>query len=573
MNEEDNIEISNQTSDQKNEKRKKKKRRMKTSSTESKDQPNTKPENLLPTISSVISGQEQTILPIDDPRVKISYSNKEEEQNIQPERIKLRKRNVKRERREKEMMEGYKDEEKKEEIQNYMNPNSKTTKSMNDQITYMPEESPEENTNINQIDENEKKVLRNDMNKFFKRANVVEDENKGKFKDENIGTIPTKEIDPNNLFVLDEDDGEIDYLSGQQAYDLSVFLESHKFIKCNKNFDRKFVDLVKRKIIRFERNLLDIDKDKFFILYELQISEQTNLCLTDVATLNAIKSIILSYPSVHLIILFSDEVFYNKNSMKYDYSLINEFCQEKLINILIYLNLEPENEKRIHAISTKTFKTKNKELENEKNKLKELLNKRRLRKLFNFISKEEEKNESLLDYPCYLAVAANPSIYKDYIPQITEEYKCLIINSIYYMNRYQLCFDASKILSFNEPAVIALKIVPPLKGVNGREAFSEIDEENTILSSDENISLNKKLTDLAYIPSEKVNPNLDILCQYLAFLEEDNDNYYDMLKRYENGKIDSSEVKSKVYNLIHDKFHIFKEKDINDIDISHILIK
>ena len=110
------------------------------------------------------------------------------------------------------------------------------------------------------------------------------------------------------------------------------------------------------------------------------------------------------------------------------------------------------------------------------------------------------------------------------------------------MNRYQLCFEASKILSFNEPAVIALKIVPPLKGVNGREAFSEIDEENTILSSDEKISLNKKLTDLAYIPSEKVNPNLDILCQYLAFLEEDNDNYYDMLKRYEDGKIDSSEV-------------------------------
>ena len=572
MNEEDNIEISNQTSDQKNEKRKKKKRRMKTSSTENKDQPNDQPENILPTISSVISGQGQTILPIDDPRVKINSSNNEEEQNIQPERIKLRKRNVKREQREKEMMEGVKGEENKEEIQNYMNPKSKITKSMNEQITYMPEELPEEKTNINQIDEDEKKVLRSDMNKFFKRANVVEDENKGKFKDENIRTIPTKEIDPNNLFVLDEDDGEIDYLPGQQAYDLSVFLESHKFIKSNKNFDRKFVDLVKRKIIRFERNLLDVEKDKFFILYELQISELTNLCLTDVATLNAIKSILLSYPSVHLIILFSDEEFYNKNSMKYDYSLIKEFYQEKLINILIYLNLEPENEKRIHAISTKKFKTKNKELEKEKNELKELLNKRWLRKLFNFTSKEEEKNESLLDYPCYLAVATNPSIYKEYIPQITEEYKCLIINSIYYMNRYQLCFDASKILSFNEPAVIALKIVPPLKGVNGREAFSEIDEENTILSSDEKISLDKKLTDLAYIPSEKVNPNLDILCQYLAFLEEDNDNYYDMLKRYEDGKIDSSEVKSKVFNLIHDKFHIFKEKDINDIDISNIMI-
>jgi hypothetical protein len=46
-----------------------------------------------------------------------------------------------------------------------------------------------------------------------------------------------------------------------------------------------------------------------------------------------------------------------------------------------------------------------------------------------------------------------------------------------------------------------------------------------------------------------------------------------MLKRYEDGKIDSSEVKSKVYDLIYEKFHIFKEKDINEIDISHIMIK
>ena len=541
---------------------------MKTSSTENKDEQNTQPETALPTISSIISGNGQTSLPIDDPRVKISGSNYEEEQNIPQERTRLRKRNVKREQREKENM-----EDEKEEVQNYMNPKSKITKSMNEQITYMPEESPEENANINQIDEKEKNVLRSNMNKFFKRAHAVEDENKDKIKDMNIGTVPTKEIDPNSLFILDEDDGEMDYLPGQKAYDLSVFLESHKFIKNNKNFDRKFVDLVKRQIIRFEKNLLDIDKDKFFILYELQVSEQTNLCLTDIATLNAIKYVFLSYPSVHLIILFSDEEFYNKNSMKYDFSLIMEFCKEKLINILIYLNLEPENEKRIHAISTKKFKIKNKEFENEKNQLKELLNKRWLKKLFNFTTKEEEKNESLLDYPCYLAAAANPSIYKDYIPEITEEYKCLIINSIYYMNRYQLCFDASKILSFNEPAVIALKIVPPLKGVNGREAFSEIDEENTILSSDEKISLNKKLTELAFIPSEHVNPNLDILCQYLAFLEEDNDNYYDMLKRYENGKIDSGEVRSKVNNLIQDMFHIFKEKDINDIDIRHLIIK
>ena len=140
------------------------------------------------------------------------------------------------------------------------------------------------------------------------------------------------------------------------------------------------------------------------------------------------------------------------------------------------------------------------------------------------------------------------------------------------MNRYQLCFDASKVLSFNEPAIIALKIVPPLKGVNGREAFSDLDENNTILSTDEKISLNKKLNDLAYSDSENRNPNLDVSCQYLGFLEEDNDNYYDMIKRFEERKIEASEVTRKVYTLITDLFQIFKEKDISDIDISTIMI-
>ena len=215
---------------------------------------------------------------------------------------------------------------------------------------------------------------------------------------------------------------------------------------------------------------------------------------------------------------------------------------------------------------------KEKEFENEKNKLKPLLNKKWTRKLFNLTKKEEERNDKFLDYPCYLAVAANPLIYKAYIPEITEEYRCLIINSIFFMNRYQLCFDAAKILSFNEPAVIALKIVPPLKGVNGREALYDMDDTNTILSNDENISLSKKLNELTYSDSENRNPNLDISCQYLGFLEEDNDNYYDMIKRFEEKKIEASEVTKKVFTLITDLFQIFKEKDINDIDNTKIMI-
>ena len=560
--EEEKYEISNQTPEQKNEKRKKKKRRGKTLSTGDNDQT---PENALPTVSSIITGEGDIKLPIDDAPKKIDEQNNEDEQNIQqgrPTRLRGRRKDQK----EKENI-----EEKKEEINNLYNI-SNQTKPMNEQITYKPEDDFPESNNIEQIDENEKKNLRKDMNKFFKRAQIVDDEENG--NKGNNGTIPSKEIDPNELFIVDEDQGEINYLPGQKAYDLSVFLESHKFITKNEDISKKFVELVKRQTIRFERNLLELsENNQFFILYELQVSDQINLCLTEIATLNAIKYIFLAFPSVHLIIMFSDEEYYNKNSMKYENALIKEFCQDRLKNILLYLDLEPEDEKRIHAFSTKQFKTKNKEFENQKNKLKPLLNKKWTRKLFNLTSKEEERNDKFLDYPCYLAAAANPLIYKDYIPEITEEHRCLIINSIFFMNRYQLCFDAAKILSFNEPAVIALKIVPPLKGVNGREAFSDIDEENTILSSDENISLNKKLNELAYSDSENRNPNLDVPCQYLGILEEDNDNYYDMIKRFEERKIDDSEVKKKIFSLVTDLFQIFREKDSSDIDTSKKMIK
>ena len=564
MKEEESYEISNQTPEQKNEKRKKKKRRGKTLSTEDNDQSNTQPENTLPTVSSILSGEGDIKLPIDDAPYKMREQNAEKEQNnqqVRPTRLRGRRKDQK---------EIENIEEKKEEINNNYYPKSYQTKSMNEQITYIPDEP--EDKNVDQISENEKKALRYNMNKNFKRAKIVDDEENG--KNQNNGNIPSKEIDPNNLFQVDEDQGEINYLPGQKAYDLSVFLESHKFITKNKNIDKKFVDLVKRQTIRFERNLLELsENNQFFILYELQVSEQINLCLTEIATLNAIKYIFLAFPYVHLIIMFSDEEFYNKNSTQYENALIKEFCKDKSQNILLYLNLEPEDEKRIHAFSTKQFKTKNTEFENEKNKLKQLLNKQWTRKLFNLTKKEEEREDKFLDYPCYLAVAANPLIYKDYIPEITEEYRCLIINSIFFMNRYQLCFDAAKILSFNEPSVIVLKIVPPLKGVNGREAFCDIDENNTILSSDENISLNKKLNDLAYSDDENRNPNLDVSCQYLGFLEEDNDNYYDMIKRFEERKIEASEVTKKIFSLITDLFQIFKEKDISDIDTSKIMIK
>ena len=512
-------------------------------------------QNLI-TISSILT-DEKSNLPIKEPSVKkIDENNKETENN---ENNLNRLRNDKKEKNEEEK------KEKSEELSKI-----KEMGSVTDQITYKEEEvSPDLNDNENggaetDVGPKEKKV-------FIKRANIVENDENEK-KNDNNNIIPLREINPNELIEIDEEDGSLDYLEAEKEYELSVLLESHKFIKKNKNFDKFFIELVKREIIRYERNLLELKNDKFFILYEVQVSEHIELCLTDIATLNAIKSVFISYPSIHLIIILSDEEYYNKNAEKYDYSLVRDYATEKLANVLVYLDLDEDNEKRIHAFSSKKFKTKNNELENGKMKIKKILDKPKVRKLFNLTTKEEEKNDLLLDYPCDLAVAANPSIYTKFIPEINSEYRCLIINSIFFMNRYLLCFDAAKFLFFNQPAVIALKIVPPLEGVNGREALCNVNGKNTILSSDDKFSLNKKIIEIAYGEENGNNPNVDVPCQYLGFFEKSNDNYYDMIKRFKDRKIDEQEVRNKVFYILKDIFNIFKEKDINNIDTDKIMI-
>ena len=481
------------------------------------ENPETKEE--LVTVSKIIT-EEGTQLPIN------SFQNSNQANEKQPKMEEGRTRLRGKKKEEKKIMIP-KDEGDEEFV---FPPKSKTVQSLNELIGLTPEESCKTTKIIDQIDDNEKQILRSNMNKFFKRANVVEGGTK--LQKDNKGNIPSKDINPNELFVINEENKEINYLPAQKTYELNDLLNTHKFINNNNALDKKLSSLVKRQVIRFERNLDLIEDKKFFILYELQVSMHTHLSITDIGLLNAIKAVLLSYPSSHLIIMFSDEELYNNNPVGYDYSLIKEFAEEKLANILIYLNLGPNNENRLHAFSSKMFKTKNKEFEKEKSKLVPLLDKPKLRKLFNLTTKEQEKNSLLLNYPCYLAVATNPSIYSKYIPQITKDYRCLIMNSIFYMNRYQMCFDAAKILSFNEPAIMALKMVPTITGTNGTEAYLNFDEGNTLLSSDEAISLQEKIDKMP--TSEGRNPNLDIACQYLGFLEEDNDNYYYIIKRFED---------------------------------------
>ena len=105
-----------------------------------------------------------------------------------------------------------------------------------------------------------KKEEKNEVKNIIENKGI-KDSNKNDIYDNTLDynhdkdNYPIKEIDPLNLISVDEDDGEIDYLKAEQAYELSVLLESHKFFRNIKNLDEKLIKLIRRRIVRYERNL------------------------------------------------------------------------------------------------------------------------------------------------------------------------------------------------------------------------------------------------------------------------------------------------------------------------------
>ena len=68
--------------------------------------------------------------------------------------------------------------------------------------------------------------------------------------------------------------------------------------------------LLKRNLIFAERNLEKLNENQnFFILYELLLSENTSLCLSEIIILNIIKNIKQSNQKIHLIIQIADDEF------------------------------------------------------------------------------------------------------------------------------------------------------------------------------------------------------------------------------------------------------------------------
>ena len=112
---------------------------------------------------------------------------------------------------------------------------------------------------------------------------------------------------------------------------MSVLLESHKFFRNVKKIDEKLIKLLKRKIVRYEKNLYSLcdnnSDNKFFILYELQVTKNPSLSLIDIMILETIKSFMVSFPDIHLLIFISDLEFLNdeNNSKEYNASLIANF--------------------------------------------------------------------------------------------------------------------------------------------------------------------------------------------------------------------------------------------------------
>ena len=412
--------------------------------------------------------------------------------------------------------------------------NNKEEKMEGKNIEIKTEEDSKKINNNNLIEE--PKILKENEKEFIKSNETAE---------KNI--YPEKDIKPLNLFTIDEDDGEIDYLKAEQAYELSVFLESHKFIRNAKNIDKYLYNL-------------SLNDNKFFILYELQTSKNSNLSLMDIMILDTIKSILISYPDVHLIIF-----------IEFNDSFVDNSSREKLSNIIIYLNLNSDIDKRIHAFSPKLFKEKNEMFQNQEEKFKKFLSEEKVVDLFNLTEKNEEKDK-ILEYLFCLAISPNPLIYSRYIPEITSDFKCLIINSIFYMNRYQLCFSASKALSFPEPSIISLKVIPHIKEINWEEIIYDLDGDMNILSSDDEKTLYNKIGFLTN-KSRGRNINRDILYQYLSYLEEDDEKLKEIIKQYEEGKENNMDIIKNLIFLIEEKFKNMKNKDIKRFDINKYCIE
>ena len=93
-----------------------------------------------------------------------------------------------------------------------------------------------------------------------------------------------------------------------------------------------------------------------------------------------------------------------------------------------------------------------------------------------------------------------------------------------------------------------------------------------IFNSDERQVLSNKIK-LMIDDDKGINLNWNIFCQYLSFLMEDDDMFNKICNNYDEGKKNEFDLNEKIIELIQDKFGIFKNKDIKDIDINKFFVE
>ena len=418
-------------------------------------------------------------------------------------------------------------------------------------------------------EKNEKPEKNNENKTKDSKNKKSKKEQKETNKSEN-NTKEIKKLQP-SIYKFDEN-SQIDYSIALKNYNLKNINPDNNFLKSQ---SKLIQILLKRNLIFAERNLEKLNENQnFFILYELLLSENTSLCLSEIIILNIIKNIMQSNQKIHLIIQIADDEFLIESTGKFSFKQIKNFSEEKIKNVLSILYDSENMKNNIHIFSNYSFRTFCKNYESLVSDFKMQIIYKKVVELFNIT---EDDSVSKLDYPCYIAMASNPNIYKQFISDINENSTCLIINSIFFMNRYMLCYDASKINNFNEPVLIALKIVNNLTGCNGYDCYFENNKELKLLLEDNEKILRKKIMKHSLsgargngtLEDHKKfggNVDVDISCQYLKFLEEDDDKLNEMIEKFVKGELSCGEIKQILFEKLNEMFNKIrnnKEKNVN----------
>lgn len=421
-------------------------------------------------------------------------------------------------------------------------------------------------------DKKEKQKEGKKENKKDKNENPKKD-NKNKPKEEE-----QPEVKKPTPFKVDEH-GALDYTKGQELYGIKNIELNDENIKSSElnGLENILKSYIEKKSFCGGRNIEKLKNNKkLFLLYELLFNDHTSLALNEIVIFDILKSLLKENPDLHLIIQIADDDLYSKGSFKFNQ--VSKFALEKLENVLKYLTNGSQNS-NIHVFSNTSFRLKDNNYESLVSNFKMKVSYEKVTKLFNIT---DEDSVSTLDYPCYIAMATNPNIYTQYIPEIKDDYTCLIINSIFNMYRYQIGYDAAKILNYNEPILLATKIISPLTGANGYECNYNSQDDTTLLTTDEEKSLRKKIMKHS-LSGARGNGSMedhrkfggdvikDVSCQYLSFVEKDLNKYNEYIEKFGKGELSCGEIKDIMFKCVNEMFKVVREaKNVNINDFFFI---